>query len=134
MRLNRTTSENDSTSAAHRSSAYGLSEWSALQSDRTEGASIAPSIDSLIQLLSAALTVQLNTASVQDAGPDPMLTVAQTAHLLGISRMTVIRKAEAGELPCIVMTSGGRKKMRRFPRRFIEDLASGKAASLPLSQ
>ena len=63
-----------------------------------------------------------------------MLTVAQTAHLLGISRMTVIRKAEAGELPCIVMMGGGRKKLRRFPRHLIEDLASGKAASLPPGQ
>jgi excisionase family DNA binding protein len=98
----------------------------------TGAAPIVPPIDSLIQLLSAALAVQLRTASAQDDSPEPMLTVAQTAHLLGISRMTVIRKAEAGELPCVVMTSGGRKKMRRFPRQFIEDLASGKTASFPL--
>jgi excisionase family DNA binding protein len=54
-----------------------------------------------------------------------MLTVAQTATLLGISRMTVIRKADAGELPCVVINRGTRQKMRRFPRAAIEQLAAG---------
>ena len=53
----------------------------------------------------------------------PMLTVAQTAALLGASRTTVIRKADAGELPCVVVSRGHRKKMRRFPQALIEDLA-----------
>jgi len=52
-----------------------------------------------------------------------MLTVAQTAALLGASRTTVIRKADAGELPCVVVSRGHRKKMRRFPQALIEDLA-----------
>jgi len=53
----------------------------------------------------------------------PMLTVQQTAALLGMSRMTVIRKADAGELPCVVVSRGTRQKMRRFPRAAIEELA-----------
>jgi excisionase family DNA binding protein len=52
-----------------------------------------------------------------------MLTVSQTAELMGTSRMTVIRKADAGELPCLVVSRGTRQKMRRFPRALIEELA-----------
>ena len=48
---------------------------------------------------------------------------------MGISRMTVIRKADAGELPCIVINRGTRQKMRRFPRAAIEQLAAGGIAS-----
>ncbi len=91
----------------------------------------AESMDSLIQLLSTAIAMRLRTAAAQDDDPAPMLTVAQAAHLLGISRMTVIRKADAGELPCVVVSCGKQKKMRRFPRKFIEDLALGKAHELP---
>ena len=52
-----------------------------------------------------------------------MLTVAQTAALLGTSRATIIRKADAGELPCVVVSRGHKQKMRRFPQALIEDLA-----------
>lgn len=52
-----------------------------------------------------------------------MLTVAQTAELLGTSRTTIIRKADAGELPCIVVSRGRKQKMRRFPKALIEELA-----------
>jgi excisionase family DNA binding protein len=62
-----------------------------------------------------------------------MLTVAETAALLGISRMTVIRKADAGELPCLIVIAGPRKKTRRFPRRFVEDLVQAKGRSLSLA-
>jgi excisionase family DNA binding protein len=53
-----------------------------------------------------------------------MLTVKQAAALMGMSRMTVIRKADAGELPCVVVSRGTRQKMRRFPRAPIEELAA----------
>jgi excisionase family DNA binding protein len=52
-----------------------------------------------------------------------MLTVAQAAALLGTSRTTIIRMADAGELPCVVMSQGKRKKMRRFPQSLVEGLA-----------
>jgi hypothetical protein len=38
--------------------------------------------------------------------------------------MTAIRKADAGELPCVVMSRGTRPKTRRFPRAAIEELAA----------
>jgi excisionase family DNA binding protein len=58
-----------------------------------------------------------------------MLTVAQTAALLGISRMTVTRMADAGVLPCVVIARGNQKRIRRFPRRLIEDLALGRGCN-----
>ena len=56
--------------------------------------------------------------------PSPMLTVSQAAALMGMSRTTVIRKADAGELPCVIVSRGTRKTMRRFPRAAIEELAA----------
>jgi hypothetical protein len=62
--------------------------------------------------------------AARDASPSAMLTVSQTAALLGTSPATVIRKADAGDLPCIVISRGARQNMRRFPRTMIEDLAA----------
>jgi excisionase family DNA binding protein len=72
----------------------------------------------------AALSSQANTASDKPANPSPMLTVSQAAALMGTSRATIIRKADAGELPCIVVSRGPRQKMRRFPRALIVDIAA----------
>jgi excisionase family DNA binding protein len=60
-----------------------------------------------------------------------MLTVAQTAAILGVSRMTVIRKADSGELPCVVISRGKRKTMRRFPKAFVKELALRAAPGRP---
>ena len=50
--------------------------------------------------------------------------------------MTVIRKADAGELPCMLVRRGTRQKMRRFPRAAIEDLAAngGSGAQVELNE
>jgi len=72
----------------------------------------------------AVLTWQAGAVRDQAARPSSMLTVAQAAALMGTSRATVIRKADAGELPCLVVSRGPRQKMRRFPRALIEDLAA----------
>lgn len=73
-----------------------------------------------------AIILARQPAAARDVAPTPpaMLTVTQTAALLGLSRMTVTRKADAGELPCVVITRGTRQKLRRFPRPLIEDLAA----------
>ena len=82
--------------------------------------------DVVLQFLATALASRLATGHAsQDNGPQPMLTVAQTAALLGVSRMTVIRMADAGQLPCVVIARGDKKKTRRFPRKFIEEMSSG---------
>jgi excisionase family DNA binding protein len=95
-----------------------------------ESTADAESMESLIRLLSAAIAMRFRANAALDSHPAPMLTVAQAADLLRVSRMTVIRKADAGELPCVVINSGKRKKLRRFPRQFIEDLALGVASEL----
>jgi excisionase family DNA binding protein len=70
------------------------------------------------------------------AWPMPMLTVQQTAALLAMSRMTVVRKADAGELPCVILSRGTRQKMRRLPRGAIEELAAvgGGGAQVDLTE
>lgn len=93
---------------------------------RVDGdAAMSEAMQTLVQLLAVILSAsRASLASDSRRGPGPMLTVAQTATLLGVSRMTVTRKADSGELPCVIMRRGNQKKMRRFPRALIEDLAS----------
>ncbi len=80
-------------------------------------------LDVVVQLLAALLQSRDPPDLRRSTGPQPMLTVAQTAALLGTSRTTIIRQADAGELPCVVVSHGYKKKMRRFPKALIEDLA-----------
>jgi excisionase family DNA binding protein len=67
----------------------------------------------------------------QDEGKD-LLTVAEAAAVLRCSRETIRRQAESGELPCIVVSRGVRKKSRRFNAHMIHALAahSGTEADL----
>lgn len=92
-------------------------------------------IEIVIQLLAAVLESHAQPVA-RESQSRPMLTVAQTAALLGTSRSTVIRKADAGELPCVVVSHGARKKMRRFPQALIEVLAfhAGGGAQTDLGQ
>jgi hypothetical protein len=86
-------------------------------------AGTSDTLEIALRVLIAALAGRPTPSAAQHVGPQPMLTVRQTAALLGMSRMTVIRKADVGELPCIVVSRGTRQKMRRFPRAPIEELA-----------
>jgi predicted DNA-binding transcriptional regulator AlpA len=85
----------------------------------------SPPADAIVQLLASIIASQIKLPAEPHNEPGSMLTVTQTAALLGVSRMTIIRKANAGDLPCIVVTRGSRNTIRRFPRKFIEDLAAG---------
>ena len=80
-------------------------------------------VEVAIQLLATLLESRHRAGAGQDKGPEPMLTVAQTAALLGTSRATIIRRADAGELPCVILSRGRHQKMRRFPKALVEDLA-----------
>ncbi len=96
-------------------------------------------LEAVVRAVAAALAPQPPAAGAapagQEAGPAPMLTVKQTAALLGLSRMTVIRKADAGELPCVVVCRGRRQKLRRFPKAPVEELAArGAGAQVDLKQ
>jgi excisionase family DNA binding protein len=98
-----------------------LASWPA----NTDGDALTPDVlEAVVRVVMVTLAARPSPAAAQNADPSPMLTVQQTAVLMGMSRMTVIRKADAGELPCVVVSRGGRQKMRRFPRAPIEELAA----------
>src|ERR1022692_3654276 len=88
-----------------------------------DGVQDTEALDVVVQLLAAFLESRNHQTARQGTAPQHMLTVAQTAALLGTSRATIIRKADAGELPCVVVSRGKKQKMRRFPQALIEDLA-----------
>ena len=88
-----------------------------------DGVQDTGALDVVVQLLAAFLESRNHQTARQGTAPQHMLTVAQTAALLGTSRATIIRKADAGELPCVVVSRGKKQKMRRFPQALIEDLA-----------
>lgn len=89
-------------------------------SDAMRADIVAGIVQAVIGMLSLSAAADPQPAD----DPPSMLTVGQAAALLGISRMTVIRKADAGELPCVVVSRGARQKLRRFPRAMIEYLAA----------
>lgn len=53
-----------------------------------------------------------------DNTPHAFLTVTQAAEILGVAPRTVVRWADAGELPPAMRTRGGH---RRFHRSQVED-------------
>jgi excisionase family DNA binding protein len=71
-----------------------------------------------------------------DDRPDlpALLAPQQVADLMGISRNTVDRMVEDGELPGIVLREGNRQRMVRVPKAFvlklIRDLNKGARVSL----
>src|SRR5258707_11284540 len=93
-------------------------------------------LEAAVRVAMAMLGPRTVSTRPQGACPLPMLTVKQTAALMGMSRMTVIRKADAGELPCVVVSRGARQTMRRFPRAAIEELAArgGGSAQVDLKE
>lgn len=93
-------------------------------------------LEALVRMAMAMLASRPGSTPAQLSSPLPMLTVKQTAAMMGMSRMTVIRKADAGELPCVVVSRGSRQKMRRFPRAAIEELAArgGSSAEVELGE
>jgi excisionase family DNA binding protein len=94
-----------------------------------DGVVLLPEVlEAVVRAVAAGLAPQRSQlpgrSAGKDAGPSPLLTVKQAAALMGVSRMTVIRLADAGELPCVVVCRGARQKLRRFPRAPIEELAA----------
>lgn len=54
----------------------------------------------------------------------PLLDVDETAELLRVSRMTVTRLVDEGQLPSVTIRKGKTHKLRRIPRAFIERLVA----------
>jgi hypothetical protein len=74
--------------------------------------------------------------ALQDDRPDlpALLAPQQVGDLWGISRNTVDRMADDGELPAIVLREGSRQRMVRIPKAFVlkvlADLNAGARISL----
>ncbi len=66
--------------------------------------------------------------SADPAGDAQLIDVEETAELLRVSRMTVIRMADEGLLPAIVVRRGKVQKIRRIPRAFVERMIADAAA------
>lgn len=62
------------------------------------------------------------------AGDVQLIDVEQTAELLRVSRMTVIRMVDEGQLPAIIVRRGKVQKIRRIPRAFVEHMIADAAA------
>jgi excisionase family DNA binding protein len=58
----------------------------------------------------------------------PLLDLEETAELLGVSRMTVARMADKGQLPSVVVRRGRVQKIRRIPRVFVDRMVADAAA------
>jgi len=72
----------------------------------------------------AVATGQATTA----ADDSQLLNIDQAAELLQVSRMTVIRLVDEGQLPAIVMRRGKVQKIRRIPRAYIQALIADATA------
>jgi excisionase family DNA binding protein len=74
--------------------------------------------------------------ALEDDRPDlpALLAPQQVADLMGISRNTVDRMVDDGELPGIVLREGSRQRMIRVPKAFVlqllRDLNGGERISL----
>jgi len=67
-------------------------------------------------VLPGALTTgaTLSAPSADPAVDKPLLDPEETAGLLGVSRMTVVRMADEGRLPSVVIRRGGCRKYAGF--------------------
>lgn len=54
----------------------------------------------------------------------PLLDVDETAELLRVSRSTVTRLVDDGQIPSVTIRKGKTHKLRRIPRAFIERLVT----------
>ena len=66
----------------------------------------------------------LTVAPPVAGGDEPLMDLMEAARLLRVSRMTITRLCDSGRLPCVVVARGGRQKLRRVPRAFIDAVAS----------
>ena len=87
-------------------------------------------LEAVIRALTVALT-RGGTRSASSADPavdKPLLDLEETAGLLGVSRMTVARMADEGQLPSVVIRRGRVQKIRRIPRTFVDRIVADACA------
>ena len=86
-------------------------------------------LEAVIRALAGALTTGALPAPSADPTVDkPLLDLEETARLLGVSRMTVARMADEGQLPSVVIRRGRVQKIRRIPRAFVDRIVADACA------
>ena len=89
-------------------------------------------LEAVIRALTVALT-RGGTRSASSADPavdKPLLDLEETAGLLGVSRMTVARMADEGQLPSVVIRRGRVQKIRRIARTFVDRIVADACAGV----
>jgi excisionase family DNA binding protein len=88
-------------------------------------------LEAVIRALTGALTPGDAQSAKQSADPvrdRPLLDLEETAELLGVSRMTVARMVDEGQLPSVVVRRGRVQKTRRIPRAFVDRMVADACA------
>ncbi len=82
----------------------------------------------LASVLAAADTQADQTAQLAD--DVSLLDLEETAEIFRVSRMTVMRMADEGRLPSVVVRRGRVQKVRRIPRAFVERMVADATAGV----
>src|SRR5215831_17315466 len=79
-------------------------------------------LEAVVRALAGALTTggTPRASSADPAVDKPLLCLEETAGLLVVCRMTVVRMADEGRLPSVVIRRGRVQKIRRIPRAFVD--------------
>jgi excisionase family DNA binding protein len=86
-------------------------------------------LDAVTRALAGVLAAVAATTGQQDGdGDSQLLDIDEAAELLHMSRMTVIRLVDEGQLPAIVVRRGKVQKIRRIPRAFVQSLIADASA------
>jgi excisionase family DNA binding protein len=91
---------------------------------------LSGALEAVIRALAGALTAggPRPAQSGSPTGDRPLLDLEETAELLGVSRMTVARMADEGQLPSVVIRRGRVQKTRRIPRAFVDRMVADASA------
>jgi excisionase family DNA binding protein len=93
-------------------------------------------LEAVVRAVTGVFAVRFREApgpDVDDGRPDlpPLLAPQQAADLLGISRNTVDRMVDDGDLPFVPLRAGARQRMVRIPKAFVlamlADLNAGRS-------
>jgi excisionase family DNA binding protein len=82
-------------------------------------------LEAVVRAVTGVFVGQFREAPAPAAGDDgrpdlpPLLAPQQAADLLGVSRNTVERMVDDGDLPSVPLRQGARQRMVRIPKAFV---------------